>query len=107
MSEYTKGPWLIAEEDSRFIYALGPQGTNLFWCKVDKAGPEKISDSEAKANARLIAAAPELLEVLIEVFECSQLVPCTANPESAACFLMDANIMDLVRAAIAKAKGES
>lgn len=48
---------------------------------------------EARANARLIAAAPELLEALIEL--CA--APNKHRPE---------RVWDQARAAIAKAKGE-
>lgn len=66
MSElkHTKSPWLIADDDPTFVYALGPHGTNLFWVPVQASGPEKIGREEAIANARLIAAAPDLLATL-------------------------------------------
>lgn len=69
MSEYTKGPWLLAGEDQTFVYALGPHGTNVFWAHVQAAGSERASNSEKVANARLIAAAPELLEVLESLWD--------------------------------------
>jgi len=65
MSKHTPGPWLIAENGKTFVYALGTNQTNVFWCDVQSAGSEKASDQEKQANAALIAAAPDLLEALI------------------------------------------
>lgn len=56
--------FLIAPEDKTFIYALGPGGTNTFFCQVQSAGPERISKVEKEAVAALMADAPELLEAL-------------------------------------------
>ncbi len=64
MNKHTKGPWLVTGEDNDFIYALGPNGCNKFWFSVCSAGPDKINSEEKAANARLIAAAPDLLEAL-------------------------------------------
>lgn len=64
-TKHTATAWLLAGEDKTFVYALGPHGTNNFWAHVQTAGPEKISKEEAVANARLIAAAPELLASLV------------------------------------------
>lgn len=63
-TKHTATAWLLADEDKTFVYALGPHGTNNFWAHVQTAGPEKISKEEAVANARLMAAAPELLAAL-------------------------------------------
>jgi len=55
MSEYTKGPWF--ENWNRvFTGSFGDPDSELI-CVVD-------GDSNAKANAHLIAAAPELYEAL-------------------------------------------
>jgi len=51
----TDGPWMQALEDKRFVYAIGPKGTNKFWFRIDKAGEEKISDKEANCNGDYIA----------------------------------------------------
>ena len=60
----TPGPWLIADDDKTFVYALGPNDTNSFWAHVMAAGPEKVGRDELRANAKLIASAPLLLEAL-------------------------------------------
>jgi len=61
-TKHTPGPWLVANKT--FVYALGPQGTNVFWAHVQAAGAERADEAEKAANARLIAAAPTLLEAL-------------------------------------------
>jgi hypothetical protein len=69
----TPGPWLIAGVtdriddgygDGRFVYALDAESaTNRFSACVQNDN-HKASDEELRANARLIAAAPDLLEAL-------------------------------------------
>ncbi|MBC9904794.1 hypothetical protein [Achromobacter xylosoxidans] len=63
-TEHTPTKWQI---DGNCVYALNDQGYNRFsaWVQGGNTGPmEKTPDSELEANARLIAAAPELLEAL-------------------------------------------
>lgn len=60
MTKHTAAPWLIGE--NRYDYDLIIRSANNDpVCSVIYAG---YSKTEAKANARLIAAAPELLEAL-------------------------------------------
>lgn len=66
-AKHTPGPWLLADSDPRFVYALGDEGYNRFWLKVSGTDPALFAELEA--NARLIAAAPELLEVVRKVYE--------------------------------------
>ena len=56
MSKFTKGPWLTQEENNNAIH---------FWSIQSKNG-EQIGDCLMEANARLIAAAPEMYEMLKE-----------------------------------------
>ena len=55
MSKHTKGPWAINEF---LVYAENGNGCILATINSISKG---ISDEEAQANARLIAAAPDLL----------------------------------------------
>lgn len=105
MSKHTPAPWIVTATNAA-------DGANIFAGKV-RIGhtvyvPEKgsmepiISTDEAHANARLIAAAPELLQALIVMVE------------QAGCYMDDGEAseeemraMDAARAAIAKAKGEA
>lgn len=68
MSEpkFTKGPWHVKSHESRFTPGVliddgvcGPDGE-----QIRVHGVTLTSSGEAKANARLIAAAPDLLEAL-------------------------------------------
>jgi len=59
MSKHTPGPWHVDAGDYKYhIYYSREQSDHYF---VDVDGND---DDEAKANARLIAAAPELLAAL-------------------------------------------
>ena len=62
--KWTPGPWMIAGKEETTVYSLGPMGTTVFWCGIQAAGKESASEEECKANARLIAAAPDLVEAL-------------------------------------------
>lgn len=73
MSKHTPGPWLIRDEDGEIsVFVPSDRGTE--YRLADRIGGEvfkgedgRFSDySRVQANARLIAAAPELLEVLAE-----------------------------------------
>ena len=71
MAKFTPGPWLI---DGRTVYALNDEGVHNRFTAVVKggivswvyAGGERTAESEIKANAALIAAAPKLLAAGIE-----------------------------------------
>lgn len=69
MTKHTQEEWLIAGDNGDFVYALGPNGGNKFWAAVASAGSDSISAEEKAANARLIAAAPDLLAALIDLVE--------------------------------------
>ncbi|KWV45051.1 hypothetical protein AS591_20295 [Stenotrophomonas maltophilia] len=60
---------------------------------------------EAKANARLIAAAPELLDALIEAVECGMVPISSAKDGGASTHSRQVRCADMIRAAIAKATG--
>ena len=68
-SKHTPGPWRLndfygANVDQRPIKAVvGPEGNG----RLIHAVPDFMIDPESLANARLIAAAPELLEALERV----------------------------------------
>ena len=90
-SKHTPGPWKVAN-NSRSVLA-GPVKIN------QQAGPaaqcaavEAKNEFTLRANARLIAAAPEMLEALTELVEWSK----TSNGTSK-------QVVDKAKAAIAKA----
>lgn len=91
MSKHTPGPWL---RDGRFVYALNEHGINAMSLSLPP-GIGHYDDKETQeANARLIAAAPELLEALQHLLEFADQTGrgCSSQEEAA-------------RAAIAKATG--
>ena len=99
---YTKGPWSISRRSKStelkdiFISAGGEYVARVVVPYTSK------SIEEYEANARLIAAAPDLLEVLQDIIECrdallnNRELPMTTEQWEAKCF-----------ATIAKATGAS
>lgn len=69
MGKHTPGPWFV--EDDR-VWALNEGGTNRTYIQVQggyvsRETRERTSREEMAANARLIAAAPALLEALKDI----------------------------------------
>lgn len=96
MAQHTPGPWIA--DNSRMLTSINAGNkkhiamVNYFQC----GKPEfDVCGEEHEANARLIAAAPELLEAVNELM---------ADAEDTGEFSYSA--MSKARAAIAKAKGE-
>ena len=85
MSKHTEGPWKHSTTYS--VY-----GQNKMVASVYGDDPECKPDDRLKANATLIAAAPELLEALEEVIAISD---------------RKHDVWDKAKQAIAKAKGEA
>ncbi len=57
---YTKGKWKL---DGHTIYAFNRMGYNRFSCHAQTANDDdgtRISDAEMQANAKLMAAAPDM-----------------------------------------------
>ena len=90
---HTKGP-SIHDTEWRAMQ-MGSEGWAVF------AGPRMLASHLTEANARLIAAAPELLEALQEALGSVEFMAgaTDADPE-------DHERLALVKAAIAKAGGE-
>lgn len=70
MSEHTPGPWELQAEPSRYGFHVGapwhakPGDLEVVVCEVFGTQGEdtRLDSIQSAANARLIAAAPELLE---------------------------------------------
>ena len=112
-TKHTPGPWLVmntrdvftglaakaadgrstAKDDGWHIADCAPSGSYV----EGGSGLHELSLDEIKANARLIAAAPDLLDSLSEIFDYA------GGADSA---LHDEYVMDRARAAIAKAEGK-
>jgi hypothetical protein len=69
MTKHTPGPWSLKDD---LIY--GPDGITIVSADglMENYGPPDRSMEENYANARLIAAAPELLEALKGLFKNNQ-----------------------------------
>ena len=92
-AQHTPGPWSINEwPQATTDIAIGVIGTPL----IAKVPLRDVSINEQKANARLIAAAPDLLAVVEELEE-------SADYWSE--YDVPLGIVDRLRAAIAKATG--
>lgn len=91
--EHTKGPWtLCPENDGAFTIWAGER-------QIAEIAPDDMGDTlPAKANARLIAAAPDLLAALAPLVN--------AAPKDGGMIRLDGDELARARAAIAKAKGD-
>lgn len=94
-TKHTPGPWHTGGYSSRIIYA----GDGF--AVADATVFHGRHEGEHEANARLIAAAPELLDVLQEVTRC------LAWHEEQHGVGMDRKAVESARAAIAKATGSA
>lgn len=92
MSKHTAGPWGIIIGDAGPIVFSGQKSNMVAHCI------KAWSSEERMANARLIAAAPDLLEALKAMFDAT-----TDNEIRGA----DGSPIERARAAIAKATGET
>lgn len=89
MSKHTKGPWLIRGDEVGYMSKDDDQSFGMF-CPI-----AVVHDD---ANAHLISAAPEMLEVLLEIMD--------RDDDILHEFLCESEII-AARQAIAKAKGEN
>ena len=95
---HTPGPWNIEEDSMRDELSIGHNRVSVGRREIALVGVgyEEDIDQEQRANARLIAAAPELLEALQTLVTFSDF----NDEESHATFVRQ---LDGARAAIAKA----
>lgn len=112
MSKYTSGPWSACCLDRCPHYVFGPNGDEII-CDLNHNEPDAygydkyngiITIDQRQANARLIAAAPDLLEALEK---CLYIIG-HPKDEPETLWRTDDEINDAymqARAAIAKAKG--
>ncbi len=93
MSKHTPGPW-----ESRVFLVVGGERMTDRICHVGSSTNLPPSRShESEANARLIGAAPEMLEALLELVDSAVIL---GGDE-----VVSKEAMDKVRAAIIKAEG--
>jgi len=102
VNTHTPGPWIVRDHPTQDIY-IGP--TNDGGAPSVAIVPRRISRTpgEHNANARLIAAAPELLEALTRLLPYANfMLSCTVDDDDAAYAAVDR-----ARAAVAKATGSA
>lgn len=103
MSGHTPGPWLAmrgTESTGRQVADWAVSDNIDAWICTGPTWDDEYEE-ESFANARLIAAAPEMLEALIAI---SKWMPITTASEGGASAASEnVRAADLVRAAIAKA----
>ena len=74
MSAHTPGPWRTDPEvDDQSV--IGPDGFMLADCAIFSLQDGAPSSERCTANARLIAAAPDLLAELVAHHDCEWMVP--------------------------------
>mgnify|MGYP001617764458 CR=1 FL=1 len=70
-AQHTPGPWTVEPEPDGWSVT-----TNVYFLATVYFGHEGPKDTEASANARLIAAAPDLLAALQNVVRCIEAEGC-------------------------------
>ena len=96
MNKHTKGPWKVSHHMNA-EHLVYPEVGRTPICLI--AG--MFSTKTKNANVRLIAAAPELLEALLELLNSCVL----ADVHEELSGIVTGETMDKARAAIAKARG--
>jgi len=69
-TKHTQGPWNAKDNSWDFSTVYGPNGQAVALCKISDDVTEETQDTLEpikEANARLIAAAPDLLEACIAI----------------------------------------
>lgn len=109
--KHTPGPWWFAQHDAFGRYDVG-EGDAVLFRSVPRAdsGPgeaplTQTSDAHQAANARLIAAAPDLLEALRRMVNCMTQDD-LAHPLDACMYGPQCNVCQ-AKVAINKATGEA
>jgi hypothetical protein len=109
---HTPGPWELGSKEHGDEYALcivqnSSWRGQQFIARAEPFGAHEGMD-EAEANARLIAAAPELLEALKAFFAAWDMLPNGVYDKEVIEHWIETELSDkvrLMRAAIAKAEG--
>ena len=65
---HTPGPWNLSKSGDGKSITIG-EGQSSWGTRVGEVYRDDIDSDEADANARLIAAAPEMLEALIDAYK--------------------------------------
>lgn len=106
---HTKGPWRVSREGTLVMGGENEPGERILIARAHYGARPDPSGEQAEANARLIAAAPELLQALERLTRAVQDVAGPEPSESRYGSLwaeLRAEAKE-AEAAIAKARGES
>lgn len=96
-SKHTPGPWSIEDDTPFSLWVSCPDGKNPLH--------QNRLNRDRLANARLMAAAPELLDALIEAVACGMVPISSTKDGGASTHSRQVRCADMIRAAIAKATG--
>lgn len=122
MSAHTPGPWIAKSDDGRYNNSRNTWRVDDEEACCSEAAPitlgdgtviafavasddDYFADNRVDANANLIAAAPELLDALIEAVDCGMVPISSAKDGGASTHSRQVRCADMIRAAIAKATG--
>lgn len=103
-TSFTPGPWFANRNGFSTVYIEAKIGGGLIQ-EIAACGPNANGQYEQEANARLISAAPELLEALQQAIACGMVPSSSAKEGGAAAFARQVVVADMIRSAIAKAIG--
>ena len=104
-AQHTRGPWIACRHgdygdyDGKCRVILGEGGD------IRTAVVLGFDTPENEANARLIAAAPDLLEALQAAVECGMVPISSVSDGGASRHSRQVQVADMIRAAIQKATG--
>lgn len=101
MSKHTPGPWYVVDRNWELSTVFSSSGDEIARCLIAPEADDDIGEKFERikeANARLIAAAPELLEVLQGVL--------MIDRGTSGRIIIEGWQEEVIRAAIAKATGE-
>ena len=103
MSKHTPAPWFV-QDGFLTIYNLS-EGTVGTTCAIAKVLREQPGDDQAEANARLIAAAPDLYDAADAAL--NVLIACCVPTDGVDDRKAIVEAQGMLRAAIRKATGEA
>lgn len=99
--KHTPGPWTVfyKQKYDEWHVSVPAFGMRL------ALFPDGIRTENHEADARLIAAAPDLLEALQEAIDCGMVPSSSCSDGGASKYSRQVQVADMIRAAVAKATG--
>ena len=107
MSRHTAGPWRVSQRSNNMIDILhGDRQPGAITAALCRVQARQSWIAEAEANARLIAAAPDMLQALHSLLRHAERVNEVLGQECGVRFVDDGPL-GMARAAIERATGEA